>query len=64
MGVEEFARLARLASVPAVGIGGIDETNCRQLRAAGAEGVAVIRAIFAAPDPERAARELSSAIES
>ena len=64
MGVEEFARLARLAGVPAVGIGGIDASNCRQLRAAGAEGVAVIRAIFAAPDPERAARELSSAIES
>ena len=64
IGVEEFARLARLAGVPAIGIGGIDDSNCRQLRAAGAEGVAVIRAIFAAPDPERAARALSSAIES
>jgi thiamine-phosphate pyrophosphorylase len=64
MGVAEFARLARLSGVPAVAIGGIDETNCRQLRDAGAAGVAVIRTIFAAADPERAARALSSAIES
>jgi thiamine-phosphate pyrophosphorylase len=64
IGIQEFARLVRLAGVPAIGIGGIDESNCRQLRAAGARGVAVIRAIFAAPDPERAARGLSSAIES
>jgi thiamine-phosphate pyrophosphorylase len=64
IGVAEFARLARLTGVPAVGIGGIDEVNARQLREAGASGVAVIRAIFAAPDPERAARALSSAIGS
>ena len=61
IGVEEFTRLARLTGLPAIGIGGIDELNARQLREAGASGVAVIRAIFAAPDPERAARALSSA---
>jgi len=64
IGVEEFARLARLAGVPAIAIGGIDESNCRQLHDAGAAGVAVIRTIFAAADPERAARALSSAIGS
>ena len=64
IGVAEFTRLARLTGLPAIGIGGIDELNARQLREAGASGVAVIRAIFAAPDPERAARALSSAIGS
>ena len=64
MGVAQFARLAQLAGVPAIAIGGIDETNCRQLREAGAAGVAVIRTIFRAADPERAARALSSAIGS
>ena len=64
IGVDEFARLARLTGLPAIGIGGIDEVSARQLRDAGADGVAVIRAIFAAADPESAARALSSAIGS
>lgn len=62
IGIAEFTRLARLAGVPALAIGGIDTTNCRQILDAGAQGVAVIRAIFAAADPESAAKALSSAI--
>jgi thiamine-phosphate pyrophosphorylase len=61
MGAETFSRLARQAKLPAVAIGGIDSSNYRIALGAGAVGVAVIRAIFAAPDPERAARALSSA---
>ena len=61
MGIAEFARLAMCAALPAVAIGGIDASNVRQVLDAGANGVAVIRAIFAAPDPERAAQALSSA---
>jgi thiamine-phosphate pyrophosphorylase len=64
IGATEFARLARLTGLPAVAIGGIDATNCRTVRASGAAGVAVIRAIFAASDPERAAQALLSATES
>ena len=64
IGVAEFARLARLTGLPAVAIGGIDSSNYRQVLAAGAHGVAVIRAIFAAADPEYAAQALSSASES
>ena len=64
IGATEFARLARLAGLPAVAIGGIDATNCRTVLAAGADGVAGIRAIFAASDPERAAQALLSATES
>lgn len=61
LGAAEFARLAGLTGLPAIAIGGIDASNCREIFQAGAQGVAVIRAIFAASDPERAARELLSA---
>jgi len=61
IGATEFTRLAMRAALPAVAIGGIDASNVRQALDAGANGVAVIRAIFAAPDPERAAQALSSA---
>jgi thiamine-phosphate pyrophosphorylase len=61
LGTAEFARLATRTGLPAVAIGGIDVTNCREALGAGAHGVAVIRAIFAAADPEAAARALSSA---
>lgn len=64
IGSAEFARLAKLTGLPAVAIGGIDATNCREVLAAGAQGVAVIRAIFAASDPARAAQALLSASES
>jgi thiamine-phosphate pyrophosphorylase len=61
LGLPEFTRLAQRTGLPAVAIGGINASNYRDALGAGACGVAVIRAIFAAPDPERAARELSSA---
>lgn len=64
IGAAEFARLARRTALPAVAIGGIDQTNCRIVLEAGAHGVAMIRGIFSAPDPELAARALSSATES
>ena len=56
LGADETARLARLAGHRAVAIGGIDATNAAALYAAGLEGVAVISAICAAPDPGAAAR--------
>jgi thiamine-phosphate pyrophosphorylase len=61
IGVEEFRRLASLCARPAVAIGGIDATNAAAVIAAGARGVAVIRALFSAADPEAAARSLRSA---
>jgi thiamine monophosphate synthase len=50
-------------SVPAVGIGGIDRSNAAAVRAAGAQGVAVVSAICWADDPARAARELTLAMD-
>ena len=61
IGIAEFTRLALRTGLPAVAIGGIDASNYRQVLDAGAAGIAVIRAIFAAQNPEHAARLLSSA---
>jgi thiamine-phosphate pyrophosphorylase len=49
-------RAARSLGVPIVAIGGIDAENARELFEAGADAVAVITAVFAAPDVEVAAR--------
>lgn len=58
----ELARRS-LGEFPIVALGGIDETNAREVVRAGADGIAVIRAIMAAPDPEIAARQLREQVE-
>ncbi len=50
-------------AVPVVGIGGITPGNAPQLIRAGIDAVAVISAVFAAPDIEAAAREFQSLFE-
>jgi len=47
---------------PVFAIGGIDEAGCRSAAEAGAAGVAVISAVAADDDPERAVRRLVSAL--
>jgi thiamine-phosphate pyrophosphorylase len=47
------------AAMPFFAIGGLDAGNLREVRAAGAERVCVLRAIADAEDPEGAARELA-----
>jgi thiamine-phosphate pyrophosphorylase len=53
---------AERARVPWFAIGGIDATNVRDVVAAGATRVAVVRAIVDAEDPEAAARALRAAL--
>lgn len=43
-------------------IGGVDESRVRQVRAAGASRIVVVRAIAGADDPEAAARRLAAAL--
>jgi thiamine-phosphate pyrophosphorylase len=50
------------ASAPWFAIGGIDASNVEDVVAAGADRIAVVRAIGDAPDPERAAAELRAAL--
>lgn len=50
-------------SIPWVAIGGIDLENLPLILSAGAPGVAVVRAVAAASDPEQAARSLKRQLE-
>ena len=58
IGAAGLARLAALVTAPAVAIGGITAERVPEVLAAGAAGVAVISALFGAPDPETAARAM------
>ncbi|HEY7421312.1 MAG TPA: thiamine phosphate synthase [Gaiellaceae bacterium] len=62
-GLELLGAAARALTVPWFAIGGIDLTNVREIVAAGAPGVAVVRAIRDADDPEAAARLLRDALD-
>jgi thiamine-phosphate pyrophosphorylase len=62
IGLDRFVQLAQACAVPALAIGGLTVENAGAAMHAGASGIAVIRAIFAAADPETAARALRSAI--
>ncbi len=59
-GVAALAAQARAAGLRSVAIGGIDAT--RVAAVTGVDGVCVVSAICAAPDPAAAARELRSAL--
>ena len=59
LGIEGWAKLARLSPVPVVAIGGIDAARARAIRATGlCAGIAVVSAICSSPDPKAAARSL------
>ena len=58
VGPELVRNLRSLIPVPLVGIGGITLDNAEQVVGAGADAVAVISAVCAAPDPEAATRRL------
>jgi len=65
IGVEGFAALAAGAplGMPCVAIGGITAERVAAVCDAGASGVAVISAVFGAPDVEAAARRLRGAVD-
>ena len=56
-------RAKKRFAVPVIGIGGITPGNAPLLISAGIDAVAVISAVFAAPDIEAAAREFQSLFE-
>lgn len=63
LGVLGFAALRARLSVPVVAIGGVGLANARELRTAGADGLAVVSALCTASDPELAARTLRARYE-
>jgi len=58
LGLSGIATIRKRIRLPLVGIGGIHAANVADVVAAGADGIAVISAIVAAPSPEKAARLL------
>jgi thiamine-phosphate pyrophosphorylase len=62
VGLELVRQVTARIRTPHVAIGGIDAGNVAQVLAAGAERVAVVRAVSAAPDIAAAARQLKTAI--
>jgi thiamine-phosphate pyrophosphorylase len=61
-GLASLERVARAVRIPVVAIGGITPGRVREVRAAGAHGVAAISAILAADDPADAVREFLGAL--
>jgi thiamine-phosphate pyrophosphorylase len=60
----ELLRAAKATlTVPWFAIGGIDFSNAAEVAAAGAPGLAVVRAVRDADDPEAAARSLRAALD-
>lgn len=62
-GVEALRDVTGRVRIPVIAIGGITPERVDDVLAAGAAGVAVIRAISGASDPEAAARELRRALD-
>jgi thiamine-phosphate pyrophosphorylase len=62
-GLDLLRDAAAALTIPWVAIGGIDLGNIAEAVAAGAPGIAVVRAIRDAADPEAAARELRAALD-
>ena len=63
VGLKFVKQTAARIRIPWVAIGGIDSENIGSVTEAGATRIAVVRAIFAAKDPESAARELKLQLE-
>ena len=56
---DSLRAVVEAVSIPVVAIGGISRENIGRLEGLGLAGIAVVSALFAAPDVEAAARELS-----
>ena len=57
-GPELIEQVKARVQTPVYAIGGINESNAREVMNAGAHGIAVIRSILGADDPRAAAREI------
>ncbi len=62
-GLPVLTVIGSLTQLPLLGIGGINETNCAEVVAAGADGVAVVTAVTMADDMAAASRSLLRAVQ-
>lgn len=63
LGLDGVRAVRAAVRIPVVAIGGINRENAAEVVRAGADGVCVVSAIVAAPDPRRAAAELRSLVD-
>lgn len=63
IGPTGFSALAAMLPLPAVGVGGVTGDNAPAVIGAGARGVAVVRAVFGAPDVEAATRRIRNTVD-
>lgn len=59
---EALSAVCQAVDIPVVAIGGINKDRLEPLKGTGVDGVAVVSAIFAAEDVEKATRELKEAV--
>nr|WP_299245061.1 thiamine phosphate synthase [uncultured Halomonas sp.] len=59
LGFDGLAALASASALPSVAIGGLQAQHVGPVREAGAQGLAIISAICAAPDPQAAAQRFA-----
>ena len=62
LGIHTLEKACRLVRIPIIGIGGVTAVRAREMRHAGAFGVAVVTAVLGAADVESATRELLDAV--
>jgi len=62
LGIHTLEKACRLVRIPIIGIGGVTAARAREMRGAGAFGVAVVTAVLGAADVESATRELLDAV--
>ena len=63
LSVEQLRAICSAVDIPVVAIGGISADNILALRGSGVDGVAVVSAIFAQPDPGAATERLRALAE-
>jgi thiamine-phosphate pyrophosphorylase len=63
IGPDGLADMVRLSHLPVVAIGGIGPTTAEATMTAKPDGIAVVSAIMAAPDPAAAARDLRRTVD-
>jgi len=63
LGLDGVSAIRRMSKHRLIAIGGINQSNARSVRTAGADGVAVVSAICSAVDPAAASRELVTQLQ-
>lgn len=63
LGLQGIREIVKISRHPAVGIGGINQTNAADIIEAGADGISVVSAIMSATDPKQAAFQLMNIIQ-